>query len=82
MVRLNRLRTIQNHTTERSYENYTLEQFDETICLFKLMENAMVPCAELSIRAPQAFLGRGNASKGIGRLRRGMGMPNPNGHSE
>ena len=28
------------------------------ICLFKLMENAMVPGAELSIKALQAFLGR------------------------
>ena len=43
------LHTIQNHATERSYENYTLEQLDETICLFKLMENAMVLGAELNI---------------------------------
>ena len=33
---------IRNNSTKRSYENYTLEQFDETICLFKLMENVMV----------------------------------------
>ena len=36
---------------------HILEQFDETICLFKLMENAIVHGAELSIPAPQAFLG-------------------------
>ena len=41
--------------------------------------NAMVHGAELSIPAPQAFLGRGDASEGIGRLRRGMGMRNPDG---
>ena len=81
------LRTIRNHTAERSYENYTLEQFDETICLFKLMENAMVHGAELSIPEPQAFLGQGDASasdarEGIGRLRREMGMRSPNGLSE
>ena len=47
----------------------------------------MVPFAELSIPAPQAFLGRGDASasdasEGIGRLRRGMGMRNPDGPRE
>ena len=41
--------------------------------------NAMVHGAELSILAPQAFLGRGDASEGIRRLRRGMGMRNVNG---
>ena len=40
---------------------HILEQFDETICLFKLMENAMVLGAELSIPTQQAFLGRGDA---------------------
>ena len=51
---------------------HILERFDETVCLFKLMENAMVPGAELSITVPQAFLGQGDASasdasEGIGR---------------
>ena len=42
----------------------------------------MVPGAELSIPAPQAVLGRSDASacdasKGIGRLRRGWGCETP-----
>ena len=41
--------------------------------------NAMVHGAELSILAPQAFLGQGDASdsdasEGLGKLRQGMGM--------
>ena len=70
-----------------------MEYFDGTICFLYTMVRlnrsppngtihflyAMVPGAELSIPAPQAFLGRGDAStsdtsEGIGRLRRGMGM--------
>ena len=46
------MHTIQNHTMEQSYENCNFEQFDETRCLFKLMENAVVPDAELDIPAP------------------------------
>ena len=46
------------------------------------MENAMAPGAELSILAPQASLGQGdasdsNVSEGIGRLRRGDGDAKP-----